>query len=351
MTGTQRKWFTFTNGTHIDSLAPDTFNRWYDFLQLYVAKQAPALNAAVIRAAAPLVYQEAMGISGVTLPRDPKQEQPTYAGALTQFESLKPIRVLFENGAGGLQPGHPYPTFERSFDAFPIPGTTARSWYLDKQGALGDAPPAKGSSDQFTWNAGARPLTDFSGDTAGGDGGLWTATPTYDWQQNPEGTAASYITAPLTQDTTIIGAVAVEAWIKSSTPNVDLQATISEVRPDGKEVFVQSGWLRANERKLDAAKSTPLQPVLSLRAADVAPMPVNRYTKVTIPLYYQGHPYRAGSRLRLTISAPNGDQPIWAFAETDPSGTAQVTVGHSKSMPSRLLLPVAPDVTVPAGLP
>ena len=40
-TGTNRKWFTFTNGTHVDSLAPETFNRWYDFLQLYVAKQAP----------------------------------------------------------------------------------------------------------------------------------------------------------------------------------------------------------------------------------------------------------------------------------------------------------------------
>ena len=37
-TGTDRKWFTFTNGTHVDSLDPETFNRWYDFLQLYVAK-------------------------------------------------------------------------------------------------------------------------------------------------------------------------------------------------------------------------------------------------------------------------------------------------------------------------
>ena len=40
-TGTTQKWFTFTNGAHIDSLDPDTFNRWYDFLQLFVAHQAP----------------------------------------------------------------------------------------------------------------------------------------------------------------------------------------------------------------------------------------------------------------------------------------------------------------------
>ena len=50
------------------------------------------------------------------------------------------------------------------------------------------------------------------------------------------------------------------AWVRSSTPNVDLQATITEVRPDGKETFVQGGWLRGNERKLDARKSTPLEP-------------------------------------------------------------------------------------------
>src|SRR6476660_5251222 len=104
MTGTSRKWFTFTNGTHVDSLDPTTFNRWYDFLQLYVAHQAPITKSAAIHAASPVIYQEAMGISGVTMPSDPVQQQPTYAGALTKFESFPPIRVLFDNGAGGTEP-------------------------------------------------------------------------------------------------------------------------------------------------------------------------------------------------------------------------------------------------------
>ena len=46
-TGTDSKWFTFTNGTHIDSLDPETFNRWLDFLELYVAKQSPLAAGAV----------------------------------------------------------------------------------------------------------------------------------------------------------------------------------------------------------------------------------------------------------------------------------------------------------------
>jgi predicted acyl esterase len=350
-TGTPRKWFTFTNGTHVDSLDPETFNRWYDFLELYVAKQAPIVNSAAIHAAAPLIYQEAMGISGVTMPPDPIQLQPTYAGALAAFENLPAIRVLFDSGAGGTQPGEPKPGFEQSFASFPIPGTTARSWYLSGGGALSDTPPARAGANSFTWDAHARPLTDFTGDTAAGTNGLWTATPPYNWTQNPAGSALSYVSSPLSSNTTVIGAGAVRVWVRSSTPNVDLQATISEVRPDGKETFVQNGWVRGNERKLDAQKSTLLEPVLSLRAADVSPLPSNRFVPVTIPLYYEGHAYRAGSRIRVTISAPNGDQPIWSFSETEPNGQANVAIAYSKQMPSSLILPVVPGVNVPTGLP
>jgi len=350
-TGTSRKWFTFTNGTHVDSLAPETFNRWYDFLQLYVAKQAPIVNSALIRAAAPVIYQEAMGITGVTLPPDPIQLQPTYAGALAAFEQQQPIRVLFDNGAGGLQPGHPVPGFEHSWSSFPIPGTTARSWYLGANGSLGDSAPAQAGADSFTWNAHARPLTNFTGNTAAGEGGLWTATPPYQWANPPAGSAVSYLTSPLSANTVAVGAGAVKVWVRSSAPNVDLQATISEVRPDGKETFVQGGWVRGNERKLDAAKSTLLEPVLSLREADVSPLPANKFVEVTVPLYYQGHAYRAGSRIRVVVTAPNGDQPIWSFGETEPSGTATVAIARSKDMPSRLLLPVVPGVSVPTALP
>jgi len=350
-TGTTKKWFTFTNGTHVDSLDPATFNRWFDFLQLYVAKRTPLLASAAVRAAAPLVFQEAMGIPGVTLPLDPVQLAPTYGTALTAFESQKQIRVLFDNGAGGLTPGRPYPGFEKSFDAFPIPGTQAKSWYLSPGGGLSGSPPAAAGADEFTWDARALPRTDFSGDTAAGSGGLWTALPEYHWEQSPPGSAVSYLTAPLTANATVIGAGAVNAWVRSSTPNVDLQATISEVRPDGKETFVQNGWLRGNERALDAAKSTPLEPVLSLREADVSPLPPDQFVPVTIPLYYEGHAYRAGSRIRVTIAAPNGTQPIWAFDRTEPEGTAQVAIAYGGSTPSNLLLPVVPGVSVPTGLP
>jgi predicted acyl esterase len=351
MTGTKKKWFTYTNGTHVDSLDPATFDRWFDFLELYVAKRPPILAAAAVNAAAPLIYPEAMGLSGVTLPPDPIQLLPTYSLALAAFENLKPIRVLFDSGAGGLSPGQPYPSFEKSFNEFPVAGTEAKAWYLSPEGSLSGTPPTGSGADEFTWDANALPKTDFSGDTGSGEGGLWTATPAYHWEQSPPGSAVSYLTAPLSANTTVIGAGAVNVWVRSSTPNVDLQATISEVRPDGKETFVQNGWVRGNERKLDAEKSTPLEPVLSLRESDVSPLPANEFVPVTIPLYYEGHAYRAGSRIRVTIAAPNGTQPIWAFDQTEPEGTAQVAIAYGGETPSNLLLPVVPGVSVPSGLP
>ena len=348
-TGTSRKWFTFTNGTHIDSLDPLTFNRWYDFMQIYVARRAPDLPDN-IKALAPTIYGALMGVQGVTLPDDPIQGQPTLAAARAAFEALPPVRILFDNGAGG-QPGHPYPGFERSFARWPLPGTSAQSWYLNDSKSLSETPPQQdmGGTDNFTWRKSVRPPTDFTGDT--GAGGLWTATPAYNWTPNPDGTALSYVGPPLDATTTVVGGGALYAWLQSSSRDIDLQVTVSEIRPDGKETFVQSGWLRASLRKLARRKSTLLEPVLSLRRRDAAPLPKGRWARVVVPLYYQGHVYRAGSRIKLTISAPGGDQPIWAFARTRPGRPASVAIRWSDTQPSRLVLPAVAGVAVPTGLP
>jgi predicted acyl esterase len=345
----KQKWFTFTNGTHIDSLSPEIYNRLYDFLQIYVAEEPPINDAALVHASAPAVYAAAFGINGVLLPPDPIQLQPTHELAKEAFEAQPPVRVLFDNGAGQPLAGYPYPGFERSFSDWPVPETAARPWYLAPDGALAEQSPADAAADAFTWDAGARPLTDFTGNT--GTGGLWGATPDYQWSQDPDRGAVAYVTEPMSEDAAVVGPGRVDVWVRSSVPNVDLQATISEVRPDGKETFVQNGWIRTLARELDEAKSTELAPVPSFRQEDFEPMPTDRFEKVTIPLYYEGHVYRAGSRIRVRISAPNGDQPIWSFGETEPAGPAEIEIGYGGELPSRLLLPVIPGVSAESGLP
>lgn len=365
-TGTSRKWFTFTNGVHVDSLDPATYNRMYDFLELYVAKQAPIVNSAVVKAAAPVVYKEAMGLPEgdlITLPPDPIQLQPTYESALSEFEKLPAVRVLFDNGAGEAPAGgtnaagNPYPGFEQSFSDFPIPGTTAKSWYLGTGGTLSETPSGVKGVDSYTSDANATPRNDYTGGTE--TGGLWGNASEWDWNwvQPPAGDAASYVSAPLTENTVAIGAGAIKLWVESSTPDVDLQATVSEVGPEGDETFVQNGWLRASERTLTTTsnnifKQTPtaLEPIPSFRKH--VPMPAGKFVPITIPLYFEGHAYRAGSRIRVTIAAPNGSQPIWSFSGTQPEGTtATVSIEFSPSKASNLILPIVPGVSVPTAQP
>jgi uncharacterized protein len=366
MTGTTKKWFNYTNGAHIDSLDPGTYDRWYDFLSLYVAHQAPAQNAPQVQASAPVVYQAAMGVpqnDNVTLPSDPIQQIPSYDSALAAFEQLPSVRVAFDNGAGtnpgaSNNPGDPYPGFEQSWPSFPVPGTTAKRWFFGAQGTLNDTQTGTGI-DNYTSNASALSPTDYGSNT--GTGGLWGNASQWDWKwkPNPSGTAVSYVSAPLKDNTVVVGAGSVTVWVKSSTPDVDLMATISEISADGNETFVQNGWMRASERKLSTGsdnifkqQSSVLEPVPSELASDVQPMPAGKFVKVVIPLYYEGHAYRAGTRIRVTIAAPNGTQPIWSTTQAQPAGgTAKVSIAFSPTMPSSLVLPVVPGVDVTTAQP
>ena len=356
----------FTNGAHIDSLDPDTYDRVYDFLEL----SSPTVRRSANRPCRVSGADHLSRSDGdpAREPRDtparPDPDLTTYRSALTAFEALPAIRVLFDNGAGtsplgSTTPGDPYPGFEDSFSEFPIPGTTARSWYLGPKGTLTERPASSPGSDSYTSDASATPLTDYSANT--GSGGLWGDASQWEWNwvQPPAGSAASYVSAPLTSDATAIGGGAVHLWVRSSTPDVDFQATVSEVRPDGNETFVQDGWLRGSERKLatnsdNMLKQQPtlLQPIPTFLASDKEAMPANRYVPVVIPLYFEGHVYRAGSRIRVTISAPNGTEPVWSFDQTQPEGsTAKESIAFSALMPSSLILPIVPGVSVPTGLP
>ena len=365
-TGTRKKWFTFTNGVHTDSLDPTTLNRWFDFLQIYVAHESPVLKQVLGKVVAPLLYNQALGVPMsdlVTLPNDPIQNQPTYAGAKAAFEKLPSVRVRFDNGAGtspsGKQiPGDPYDTYEHSFARLPIPGTRATSWYFGAKSNLVNHKPRKRTITKYVADPRKRPLSDFDGGTAAG--GLWGNASQWhwNWKQERHGHAVSFISAPLQKNVTAIGAGSVVAWVRTSKKDVDFQATISEVHA-GHETFVQNGWLRGSLRTLATGthnilrqRSTLLAPVLSMRPHDVKPLPRKHYTRIVIPLYYQGHAYRKGARIRVTISAPNGTQPIWSTTQPKPGkGTAKVWVRSTRKHPARLVLPVIPGLSVGAGFP
>jgi hypothetical protein len=343
-TGTEHLYATLTNGLHTESALPGNLQRTVEFLDLYVAQRTPSM--AVLNTLAPTLAGQITGVS--TLPPFPDRfAGMTYDEALAVFESEPPIRILMEEGAAdGLEPGTPYPRWVIERDAWPAPDVVPTRWYLGAGGTLSEDAPTDASAES-TYTADPDALPDTFYDGSGND--IWKADVTWDWQPIPAGTGVGFETAPLTEDLVIAGPGSVDLWITSSTGDTDLEVTVSEVRPDGQEMYVQSGWLRASHRALDEDASTELQPVQSHLADDVAPLPDGEPTPVRVELFPFAHAFRAGSRLRITIDAPGNARGVWVFDTI--SGGETVTIAHDADHPSSLVLGVLPDEAVPTGLP
>ncbi|MET1002648.1 MAG: CocE/NonD family hydrolase C-terminal non-catalytic domain-containing protein, partial [Acidimicrobiia bacterium] len=140
----------------------------------------------------------------------------------------------------------------------------------------------------------------------------------------------------------------IDLWVQADTDDVDLEVTLSEVRPDGNEVYVQSGWLRASQRALHE-DATELRPLHTHTEADAQPLASGEWNEARVELFPFAHPFRAGSRIRVTVDAPGGSRPRWTFATLEDS--SNVEVGWGGDHASRVVLPVVSGVDVPAGLP
>ena len=259
--------------------------------------------------------------------------------------------MLFDNGAGPPA-GAPIAGFETTLPSWPPPTTTATTWYFQPDGALGAKAPTATGTDRFTYDPSAIPRTDAPQD--GGDNGDdrgFASAPRYNWKPLPQGKAVAYVTAPLTADTVLLGTASVDLWLRSTAPDVDLEVTVSEVRPDGQETYVQSGWLRTSFRALDRSATTALNPVPTYAKRDAKPLPKGKVSLVRVPLFPFGHAFRAGSRIRITVQPPGGNRPAWAFEALQYSKPPTVDIALGGDHASRAVLPVFSGVDVATPLP
>jgi predicted acyl esterase len=338
--------FTLTNGTHADSLGPAIITRLAEFLDLYVARRTPEIPDG-IRGLAPVLYAALMGVGGVELPPD-RFRGLDYEEARRRFEAEPPVRVLFESGAG-TTPGSPVPRFEATFARWPPPATDATAWFFGPDGRLTDhKPTARDGADRYQSDPASRPETSLPGDSVEA---AWTALPPYTWEPLAEGTAVAYESEPLAQNTAMVGPGSLDLWLQSNAPDTDVQVTLTEVRPDAKETYVQSGWLRASHRALDTDDSTALRPRHTHRRSDAEPLPRGEFAKVRVELFPFGHVFREGSRIRVSVSAPGGDRPRWRFRTLTSDDPVTNTIARSAAHPSRIVLPVVDGIEVPAGAP
>lgn len=341
-----------TNGTHVDSLVAE-LDRWYEFLEFYVAHRVPHISP-TLRALAPALFAAAIGVGGVQLPPDRFDNTKSYASQLALYEAEPPVRILFENGAGNAANlGAPIGRYEMSFTSWPPSQAVPTAWYFQPDQKLASTPPtvaddAGDASTSYVYDPTAKPATDFHGSTSD----IWTAHPAFDWRALPLGKALAFDSAPLPSTVVAAGPGSVNLWLRSTAPDTDLEVTLSELRPDGKELYVQNGWLRASHRALDAS-STALQPVHPETSASAAPLPTGQFVSARVALFPFAHIFRAGSRLRITVEAPGGNRPFWAFGDLAAAGTVVNDIAHSSGRPSDLVLPVIPNPApgIPASLP
>jgi hypothetical protein len=256
------------------------------------------------------------------------------AAAKAIFRRDPHVRVLMDNGAGPQGPGSIGATWELGFTSWPPKQARASRLYLRDGGGLG-AKPAGSATARYTADPRARPRQTLPGD---GAEDAWKAQPPYNWAPVAAGKGVGFVTGALARDLVIAGPASLDLYLKSSRADTDLQVTLSEVRPDGSETYVQNGWLRASHRKLDRAQSTALDPFPTHLERDAAPLPRGRFTLVRVPIFPVGHAFRAGSRVRVTVQATGGDRPRWDFATIDRGRTVN-TISLGGPRASSLVLP------------
>ncbi len=310
------------NGDHIDSADPQTISRWLEFLDIYVADEVPtrpsvleglilekfAATAASVSAEAPLPPLRFTNAPNVTVAR-------------TDFANDTPhVRVLFDNGAGQTGSGTIGATYAANFSSWPPTGSLT-TLFLGSGGSLARGRPAPGQS-RFTLDPSVRPRTSLPA-----SGNAWLADPGWDWTPVPAPDGLGFETAPFTTPTTIVGPATLELWVKASAPVEDFQATITEVRPQaGQEEYVTSGFLRSTNQ-VDVPGSTALFTAPTYLPQDARHLSSSHYELVKIPIDPIVHTFRTGTALRIVISAPGGDRPVWAFDTLDKGQLASVGLG------------------------
>ena len=156
--------------------------------------------------------------------------------------------------------------------------------------------------------------------------------------------SVSYTSDALDTDLVIYGPVSADLWVSSTNSDTDLQVTLTDVRPDGQEMFVQRGWLRMSARGQDPKRSTPNRPwpcdlpgCISALRPGVPELGRVELTKVS-------YAYRAGSRIRVWIDAPSATGGN-SFDHSSLPSTNRIW--HDATHPSQLVFGTLPNVTVP----
>lgn len=254
-----------------------------------------------------------------------------------------PITVWWETRVAPF-PRFAAPAWTSGLGAWPPPQAKTQAFALRSGGRLVEGP-GEGAPDAYV---AALPGQGQTSDIVTGLVTPESLAPIVWGAPRADGSYLSYTTDAFERDLVVVGSASLDVWLSSSAPDTDVQATLTEVRPNGEEVFVQHGWLRASHRALDDGRSTVTRPYHPHTVEALAPLTPGVPEALRVEILPFGHVFREGSRLRLTIESPKAVPDMYGFA----SLPAPVNlVHHDATHPSRLVLSVLPGRTARADPP
>lgn len=331
--------FNLFNGHHPDGYSPMVVTRWYEFLSFHVARRVPRVPE-LIRTFAPLQFAEVFGFSTDLEADRFEHHDDDLDAAMAEYLAEPPVRILFENGAGHEVAGATAHRFEVEVASFPPPGITPRRWWFDDGGRLVDDTPATAGADRYLDDPDAGELA-YSSELLSDLNRFTMPQVPITWTRFADEQRVAYETEPLEEPLVISGAGHVELWLAPGTEDTGVQVTLTEIRPDGNEQRVQSGWHRPVHRVEDPAHSDELRVDYTFTEADRTPLVPGEWIRFRVPIAPVTHLFRAGSRLRIAVSTPGRDHPFWCFDNPVRPGAAHL-VGRGGEHPSSMALPVWP---------
>ena len=281
---------------------------------------------------APAVFSDIQQFFDYHLKGETLEVDPTAVpdGVPATYENANPVQIHWELDRSRDE------RFSTSYAEWPPADVESYELYFQPDLSLAETPPEEGRTStgyEYTSPTVVEQLIPRDPD----DGSLI-------WRSRTEGTDVGFLSDELETDHLCLGSAMVELWLASTADDTDIQVTLSELRPDGQELFVQSGWLRASHRTESEELSKPRRPWHTHRAADEQFLG-DDFERMRIELHPFGHVFREGSRIRIAIENPGGNRDRWAFELVSEESTNQVA--HSSDYPSKVELPLVPDADAP----
>ncbi len=333
--------FVGTNGDHGEYYGPDVFGHIVRFLDYHLRGVIPDGEQRTVSetntVTSPLVKPNGKEHPKKTTESTETTTRPeTFAEALARYEAEPRVTINWEVDAARKA------AWTSSYDTWPPSAMTPDRLWATADGRLVPERPAAVGSVSYAYapEVGSQERGGYS--IAEEPPATWNDRP-------PAGTSASFTTEALAADKVVLGSASLDLQLSSTAPDTDLEVTLTEVRPDGKELFVQQGWLRASHAALDPVRSTPTRPFQTHQVGDVRPLVPSVPSALRVEVFPFGHVFRAGSKIRITVAAPHVQADLWGF--TALPVPAQNTIHTGGVTGSSLVLPLIPAETAQAGLP